>query len=307
MRLRKRDIFTANQVGVVSLHFFMKIITTVQAMRAAVDALNSQGKVLGFVPTMGALHEGHLSLIDACGRQSDVTVASVFVNPLQFNNRGDFEQYPQFPEKDARMLDSRGCDFLFHPSEEEMYPEAVQTDYDFGSLASVMEGAFRPGHFNGVGVVVKRLFDIVQPDLAFFGEKDYQQLLIIRRLVEIHRMNIRIVGCPIIREPDGLAMSSRNLRLTAEQRALAPEIYRILQEAVALTTMLEPEALKARVMEQLSAVPGLRPEYFEIADENSLAPISSWKAGQALIACVAVWMGEIRLIDNIRFIRNFAA
>jgi pantoate--beta-alanine ligase len=280
----------------------MKTFQTVASVVEYLQECRAQGKRIGFVPTMGALHQGHLSLIAESKKSTDITVCSIFVNPLQFNNPEDFAKYPIVVDKDVALLAGMACDVLFQPSVKEMYPAPVTQQYDFGSLATVMEGAFRPGHFNGVGIVVKRLFDIIMPDMAFFGEKDYQQLLIIKRLVEMERLSIKIVPCAIVREPDGLAMSSRNLRLSAEKRTIAPRIYQILSTAVGLKAKLSPEKLKLWAMAEFDATDGLKLEYFELSDAQTLEAISVWIPGQEVIACVAVFAGEIRLIDNIRFI-----
>lgn len=279
----------------------MKTVQTVKELRDSLSALKKSGQCIGFVPTMGALHAGHLSLIEACRNQCDITVCSIFVNPLQFNNRADFEKYPVVTEDDADLLKAAGCDFLFQPSVKEMYPEEIKTSYDFGSLATVMEGAYRPGHFNGVGVVVKRLFDIVQPEKAFFGEKDYQQYLIIRKLVELHQMNIEIVPCSIVREADGLALSSRNMRLTEAQRKFAPMIYRTLKESLDKKNSMEPGEIIQWVEQQFKGMEDVKLEYFEISDDKTLEPVRDWEPGRGLIACIAVYVGEIRLIDNVRF------
>lgn len=280
----------------------MKTVHTVEELTDALSVLKKNGKTIGFVPTMGALHAGHMSLIDACRKQSDVTVCSIFVNPLQFNNSRDFEKYPSVPEQDIRLLTEHRCDFLFQPSVKEMYPEEIKTVYDFGTLATVMEGAFRPGHFNGVGIVVKRLFDIVRPDKAFFGEKDYQQYLIIRKLVEIHQSDIEIIACPIVREADGLALSSRNMRLNAAQREFAPMIRRIMLESVTRKSSMTPLALIQWVEQQFAGIEDVKIEYYELSDDTTLAPVRAWVSGQGVIACIAVYVGEIRLIDNVRFI-----
>lgn len=280
----------------------MKIFNDVVSIAEYLQDCRKQGYRIGFVPTMGALHQGHLSLIAESKRRTEVTVCSIFVNPLQFNNPSDFEKYPVVLDRDLILLKQMDCDVLFQPSVKEMYPEAIATQYDFGLLATVMEGAFRPGHFNGVGIVVKRLFDIVQPTMAFFGEKDYQQLLIIKRLVAIEKMPIEIVPCAIVREADGLAMSSRNMRLSAEMRALAPRIHQILEAAVGLRPTMDIDVLKLWVAKEFLAIEGLKLEYFELSDARTLEAINAWSPGQEVIACIAVFAGEIRLIDNIRFI-----
>jgi pantoate--beta-alanine ligase len=280
----------------------MDIFQDVAGLGETLTSYKRSGKRIGFVPTMGALHEGHLSLIYESRKRADITVCSIFVNPLQFNNSEDFEKYPIVLNHDISLLESASCDLLFQPSVKEMYPEKVDSFYDFGFIERVMEGAFRPGHFTGVGIVVKRLFDIVQPDLAFFGEKDFQQLLVIKKLVEIHQLNIEIVPCPIVRESDGLAMSSRNVRLSPAARALAPQINQVLKMSVAKRVEMDPETLIAWTMSALSSISGFQPEYFELSDAHTLQPIRVWKSGQEVIACAAVFLGEIRLIDNIRFI-----
>jgi pantoate--beta-alanine ligase len=277
----------------------MKQITTVQALDQWVQRAMESGDTIGFVPTMGALHEGHLSLIRQSVKENDLTVCSIFVNPIQFNNPADLERYPQMPEEDAQMLTESGCDMLFSPTKQEMYPAPVEKLYDFGSLDRVMEGAFRPGHFNGVAIVVDRLFRLVRPSRAYFGLKDYQQLLVIREMVRQEGHPVQITGCPIVREADGLAMSSRNLRLTVTQRANAPEIYRILSGAASGYHARSVEELSRDVFEQLKAIPEAVPEYVTFADAASLMPIKQWEETTSCILCVAVYLGEIRLIDNI--------
>jgi pantoate--beta-alanine ligase len=280
----------------------MKTFQEIISLQTEIEAARKEGKRIGFVPTMGALHQGHLSLIAESKANSDITVCSIFVNPLQFNNPDDFEKYPVVPRKDIELLAKSNCELLFMPGVKEMYPEKVSEKYDFGELEKVMEGAFRPGHFNGVGIVVKRLFDIVKPDLAFFGEKDYQQLLIIRKLVEIHHLDVQIVACKIIREADGLAMSSRNMRLSQEQRSVAPFIYKTISKAVSEWRQYSPDGLKEWVSKEFAGNDQFKLDYFELSDANNLQPVKQWKSGQECIACIAVYMGEIRLIDNIRFI-----
>jgi len=253
---------------------------------------------IGFVPTMGALHEGHISLMKRC-RENAIRVASIFVNPTQFNDKQDLANYPRSLEKDLEMLKSAGCDFVFAPPVEEMYPEEDTRVFDFGMLDRVMEGACRPGHFNGVAQVVSRLFDLVQPDKAYFGEKDFQQLAIIRRLVEMMEIPVQIVGCPIVREADGLAMSSRNILLTPEQRQHAPAIARTLFACREKTRDMSLDELKKWVVEQIDSTPCLQTEYFDIVDRETLQTASEYKFN-SLQGCIAVRVGAIRLIDNIR-------
>ena len=262
----------------------------------------AEGMQIGFVPTMGALHEGHLSLMQRAKEENDLLAVSVFVNPIQFNNAADLEKYPRDLDRDRKLLEQIGCDVLFAPDVEEMYPEPETTAYDFGPLERVMEGASRKGHFNGVAVVVRKLFGIIGPQKAYFGEKDFQQLAIIQELVRQYKLPVEIVPCPIVREPDGLAMSSRNERLTAEERKIAPEIYRILQAAKAKIDELSPPELKKWVEEQFDKEPEFRLDYFEIADDTYLQPVENWDNNKGIMGFVAVFLGNVRLIDNIRFI-----
>jgi pantoate--beta-alanine ligase len=262
------------------------------------------GKTMGFVPTMGALHEGHLSLVHRALQENDYCVASIFVNPIQFNNPEDLEKYPRTPERDLRMLEDAGCHAVFMPTVEEMYPDEVTESYDFGHLDKVMEGAFRPGHFNGVAIVVRRLFEIVQPQRAYFGEKDYQQLAIIRELVRKHQIPVEIIPCPIVREADGLAMSSRNMRLTPADRSKAPLIYKTLQEARKMAQNHDVATVKKWVLETLKSIEGFEPEYFEIASGETLLPVSNWEEAQKVMGFVVVWLGGVRLIDNIELRRK---
>ena len=278
----------------------MKTLQKIQQIQSEVNALRSQQKSIGFVPTMGALHEGHLALIRQARQENDVLVCSVFVNPKQFNNPQDLEKYPQTLEEDLKKLEAESCDYVFAPSNDEMYPEPVQEEYDFGHLEKVMEGKFRPGHFNGVAIVVRRLFEIIRPDRAYFGEKDFQQLKIIRKLVEMIDMDIDIISVPISREQDGLAISSRNFRLTPKERKIAPRIYEIIKEARdQINRFVTPADMKAWGMAQFEKEDKLQPEYFEIVDMDNLTPIEQWKDTNRSILCVAVYLGQVRLIDNI--------
>ncbi len=289
----------------------MQQFTTVKALQEAVAQAKNDKKSVGLVPTMGALHEGHLSLVRKAKEQNDVVVVSVFVNPIQFNNKEDLQKYPRTVEADCKLLASVGADFVFTPSVEEMYPEPVKEVYHFGPLEEVMEGPRRPGHFSGVAVVVRRLFDIVKPQRAYFGEKDYQQLAIIRNLIEQIHYPIEIVPCPIVRADDGLALSSRNMRLCPEARALAPAINATLQQAAEMAEYETPEEVKEWVMSTLSSYHEVNPqpkdlrfepEYFEIVDAITLQPINEWKdAPQGAVGCIAVWLDGVRLIDIVKF------
>ena len=292
----------------------MERITTVAALGEAVSAAKAEGKSIGSVPTMGALHEGHLSLIRKAKEENDVVFVSVFVNPIQFNNKEDLAKYPRTVDADCEKLESVGCDYVFLPSVEEMYPEPVKEEYHFGPLEEVMEGPRRPGHFSGVAVVVRRLFDLVKPVRAYFGEKDYQQLAIIRNLIEQIHYDIEIVPCPIVRADDGLALSSRNMRLSASARAMAPAIYETLQQAVEMAEYEDVEEVKEWVVETLASFhevnPDLcpddlkfEPEYFEIVNAKTLQPIDDWDdaADDGAVGCIAVWLNGVRLIDMVKF------
>ena len=259
------------------------------------------GLSIGFVPTMGALHEGHLSLVDRAGAENDRVVVSIFVNPNQFNDPNDLKNYPRTLEADLALLDTHRCQYLFLPDVTEIYPEPDTRKFDFGTLETVMEGRFRQGHFNGVAQVVSRLFDIVHPLKAYFGQKDFQQYSIIKRMCTLLGSPIIIVPCEIVRETDGLAMSSRNTLLTAEHRAVAPQIYRILQEAKSESVFSTPEEVKSGVSEKIGKIALLRLEYFEIVDELTLQPVNSWEQKGTKVGCIAVYAGQVRLIDNLVF------
>ena len=263
------------------------------------EALKQRKGTCGFVPTMGALHEGHLSLVDRCRKECDTVVVSVFVNPTQFNDPNDLKNYPRTAEADIALLEKAGADFAFMPSVEEIYPEKDTRIFDFGQLDKVMEGPSRPGHFNGVAQLDSRLFDIVGCDTAYFGEKDFQQIAIIREMVRQLNYPIRIVACPIVRESDGLAMSSRNLLLTPEHRKAAPLIYQSLCEAAELHRALPVEDTKRRVIERINANPLLHVEYFSIVNADTLQDISDWSEAENVRGCIVVHAGAVRLIDNI--------
>ncbi|MDE6114686.1 MAG: pantoate--beta-alanine ligase [Muribaculum sp.] len=280
----------------------MKIIRTVKELKDAVNALKAEGKSVGLVPTMGALHDGHISLVEQARRDNDAVVVSVFVNPTQFNNPDDLRTYPRTEDADCRRLEAAGVDFAFIPSVEEMYPEPDTRVFELGDVAAVMEGAMRPGHFNGVAQVVSRLFAMVNPDRAYFGEKDFQQIAVIRRMVELEKFAIEIVSCPIKRESDGLAMSSRNVRLSARQREVAPNIYRILKESVeAKASGLSLEETKRKVIEEINAYPEMEVEYYEIVNADDMQPVRDWNDCRQAVGCITVYLGDVRLIDNIKY------
>lgn len=280
----------------------MEIISTVARLRSAVHQAHQEGLVVGLVPTMGALHAGHLSLIERARRECGFVVVSVFVNPTQFNNANDLATYPRTVDADCALLESAGVDVAFVPTVEEVYPEPDTRVFNLGPVAEVMEGAMRPGHFNGVAQVVSKLFDFANPDKAYFGEKDFQQIAVIRRMAELEGFKLEIVACPIKREADGLAMSSRNVRLSAEQRALAPQIHKILTDSVAQSaTEKSVDVLKDNVAKAIAAVDGMELEYYEIVDARTLQPISSLNDANEAVGCITVWMGDVRLIDNIKY------
>jgi len=279
----------------------MKIISKTEEIRKILKSIRDKDKTVGLVPTMGALHGGHLSLIDACLATNDVTVVSIFVNPTQFNDKTDFEKYPRDIKNDLKLIREKKCNITFIPSETEIYPERDTRQFDFGLLDKYMEGKFRPGHFRGVAQVVSRLLSIILPDNAYFGEKDFQQLVIVNSLVRQLNLPVNIIACPIIREPDGLAMSSRNQLLTAAQRKSAARISSTLLKAKELSDKMEITELKEYVNNEINLDPNLKTEYFEIVEETGLNPVNSWSENVSKRGCIAVRIGSIRLIDNIKF------
>ena len=279
----------------------MEIVHTVRDLQASLSALRAQGKTVGLVPTMGALHAGHASLVKRSVAENDATVVSVFVNPTQFNDKTDLEKYPRTLEADCRLLDECGATIAFAPSVEEVYPEPDTRRFSYAPLDTVMEGKYRPGHFNGVCQVVSKLFDMVKPDRAYFGEKDFQQLAIIREMVRQMNFPLQIVGCPIVREADGLALSSRNKRLTPEQRTEALQISQTLFASVEYAKSHTVAETKQFVEDRIAAAPGLRLEYFSLVDGNTLQDVSAWDDSTYIVGCITVFCGEIRLIDNIKY------
>ncbi len=278
----------------------MKILKTRREVNNTLRNKLPNNASLGFVPTMGALHSGHLTLIKRAIDENDLSICSIFVNPTQFNNKQDLEKYPRTIEKDIELLESINCDYLFLPTVEEMYPQGEENiQFDFGNLEKVMEGKDRPGHFQGVGIIVKKLFEIIQPSRAYFGKKDYQQLLIIKSLTKQYQLSPQIVACDIIRESDGLAISSRNQRLTIEQRKQAPAIYKALQEAQKLSTTMEIEDLKNLVATKINSNPTMTLGYFQISNKENLQPITHWLSKGQQMGFIVVNMGDVRLIDNI--------
>ena len=279
----------------------MKVIHTIEDLQAGLSVLKAQGKKVGLVPTMGALHAGHASLVKRSVNENDVTVVSVFVNPTQFNDKNDLVKYPRTLEADCKLLEDCGATLVFAPSVEEMYPEPDTRQFGYAPLDTVMEGAFRPGHFNGVCQIVSKLFDAVKPHRAYFGEKDFQQLAIIREMVRQMKFDLEIVGCPIVREEDGLALSSRNARLSSDERENALNISRTLFKSRTFAATHSVSETQKMVEDAIAAAPGLRLEYFEIVDGNTLQKIGDWNETSYAVVCITVFFGEVRLIDNIKY------
>lgn len=276
----------------------MKTFNKVSDLKKELSTLDPAG--IGFVPTMGALHAGHRSLVEKARRECATVVVSVFVNPTQFNDKNDLRNYPRTPEADAALLEAVGADYVLMPSVEEIYPEPDTRQFDFGLVDKVMEGATRPGHFNGVAQVVSRLFQIVEPAKAYFGEKDFQQIAVIKAMVKQLNMGVEIVECPIIRDADGLALSSRNTLLTPAHRAAAPHIYEVISQCAAKSAEMTPAELTAWVKEQVEANELLKVIYFQAVDALSMQQVASWEQSERVQGCIAVQAGEIRLIDNVK-------
>lgn len=279
----------------------MKVINTIKDLKAALSASKSTGKKVGLVPTMGALHAGHASLVKRSVKENDVTVVSDFVNPTQFNDKNDLANYPHQLDADIRLLESCGATYLFAPSVEEMYPEPDTRHFSFPPVDTVMEGARRPGHFNGVCQIVSKLFMAVEPDRAYFGEKDFQQVAVIRAMVKALHFNLEIVACPIIREADGLALSSRNQLLSAEERKNALNISKTLFASQEYSKSHSVAETQKFVEDGIAAVDGLKLEYFEIVDGITLQKIAKWEDTAYSVGCITVFSGKIRLIDNIKY------
>lgn len=279
----------------------MKQLSTLREMERFITPLTEKGTSIGFVPTMGALHEGHLSLIRRAKAENQLTLCSVFVNPIQFNNPEDLDKYPRTLSTDVKMLEKAGCDVLFSPLAEEMYPQGTteSLELDWGMLDKVMEGKFRPGHFKGVAIVVKKLFSITHPTRAYFGKKDYQQLAVIRSMVKQLRLPVAIIPCDTVREPDGLAMSSRNMRLSIAERQVAPVIYEVLCRVREKAGKMPVKELREWAIRKIQEHPSIRVEYFEIGDKETLMPLENWSLKSRAVAFTAVFLGDVRLIDNL--------
>ncbi len=278
----------------------MYLFKRISDLQTYLTSVRAGSRTFGFVPTMGALHDGHLSLVERSRAENQLTITSIFVNPTQFNEADDLKRYPRTPVKDIEMLYRVGNEVLFMPDIAEVYPNGPVTaaDLDLGGLDQGMEGRYRPGHFAGVATVVRRLLDIVQPERLYLGQKDYQQFLVVRKMIQQLGYNVEAVACPTVREPDGLAMSSRNVRLNPEYRSKAPAIYQSLLTARNLAATEQPPAAARRQALEYLERHGLRPEYFEIVDADTLLPVSSWRDAGRIMACTAAWAGEVRLIDN---------
>ena len=279
----------------------MLIVQTIAELKACLNGEREQGHSVGLVPTMGALHAGHASLVERSVKENDVTVVSIFLNPTQFNDKKDLERYPRTLEADCELLEKCGAQVVFAPSVDEVYPEPDTRVFSYPPTDAVMEGAFRPGHFNGVCQIVSKLFDYVEPDRAYFGEKDYQQICVIRRMVEDLKMDINIVACPVIREESGLARSSRNTLLSDDERQLAAHIYRVLSES--RKKHMSVAETHDFVVSEIDAIEGLKVQYFSIVDGLTLADVSTWDDAESVVGCITVYCGAvpIRLIDHIRY------
>ena len=280
----------------------MFLFHTIKDLRNYLYQQRKLGKSVGFVPTMGALHAGHVSLIEAAKKANDLTVCSIFVNPIQFNNPDDLARYPRTLTTDCTLLENAHCDAVFAPNAEEMYPEKTALRFDFGDLERVMEGQFRPGHFNGVALVVSKLFHIVQPDRAYFGQKDLQQVAVVRRMVVDLGFQMELHSCPTLRETDGLAMSSRNTNLTADERPAAAHIFKALTLAKQLLLAgQQPQEVRQAVVAYFATIAAFRLEYFEIVNAHSLQPVAQMPPQGETALCVAAHLGKVRLIDNFVF------
>ncbi|HBN05395.1 MAG TPA: pantoate--beta-alanine ligase [Bacteroidales bacterium] len=278
----------------------MKRLENINELTQYIESLKQDGKTIGLVPTMGALHAGHMSLIKRAREENDIVVSSVFVNPIQFNNKEDLEKYPRNLEKDSQLLEENGCDIMFSPNAQEVYKEEPTEQFSFGSLEAVMEGKQRPGHFNGVAIIVSRLFNWVNPNRAYFGEKDFQQIAIIKDMVRQLNSPVEIVPCPIVREEDGLALSSRNARLSQKAREIAPKIHYILQKSATMKDSLSFSQIKTFVVNEFKLIKDFELEYFEIVDDTTLQTISK-KGDNGVVGCIAVWLDGVRLIDVQRY------
>ncbi len=282
----------------------MELFQTVKKIRERIKFLKANEHTIGFVPTMGALHDGHLSLIEEAKKQTDIVIASIFVNPTQFNNPKDLEKYPRDLERDKKILKKAGCNILFNPTVKDIYPKEDKRVFDFGVIDKVMEGKHRPGHFNGVAQVVSKLFEITEPDKAFFGLKDFQQVAVINAMIKQLNLDVKIAECPTVREIDGLAMSSRNRLLKPETRKIVPIIANSLIESCKFAENNSISKTKKFVTEKINSENLLKIEYFEIVDGESLQPVENWDQSDYIVGCIAVYANEVRLIDNVIYKNN---
>ena len=281
----------------------MEVVTKIADLQKKIAEIRTNGGTVGLVPTMGALHNGHLELVKRCVAENSICVVSVFVNPTQFNDKNDLLHYPRTLDADCKLLESAGCAIAFAPEVEEMYPVEDTRVFNLGAVAEVMEGKYRPGHFNGVAQIVSKLFDAVQPDRAYFGEKDFQQIAVIRSMVKLLNYPVEIVACPIVREDDGMALSSRNLRLTPEQRKNALSISQTLFKSRTFAEQHSVAETIDYVVNTLNSVPDLNVEYFEVVNGNTLLSVNDWSDSDYIVGCITVYCGEVRLIDNIAYRR----
>ena len=281
----------------------MEIINSVKELKDKLYIHKSQKRSVGLVPTMGALHKGHISLVEKCSKENDITVVSIFVNPTQFNDKNDLERYPRTLEADCELLENIKVDIVFAPSVEEIYPEPDTRTFSYPPTDTVMEGKYRPGHFNGVCQIVSKLFDLVEPDKAYFGEKDFQQVAVIRAMVKDKKYDIEIRQCPIIRENDGLALSSRNALLTSQERLIAVNISKVLKNSIEYSLSHSLNETREWVINQINSTEGLKIEYYEIVDGETLNSIDKWEDSNYIVGCITVFCGStpIRLIDNIKY------
>lgn len=285
----------------------MKVFQKIVELQNELFKVRKEGKVIGLVPTMGALHEGHASLVERSVRENDITIVSIFVNPTQFNDKNDLNNYPRTIDSDCSILESVGADYVFAPTVEDIYPEPDNRNFEYPPVSTVMEGAHRPGHFNGVCQVVSRLFYIIRPDKAYFGEKDWQQIAVIKAMVRALGIGVNIVECPIVRDSDGLAKSSRNTLLAPDERAVAPKIYEALKSSVDYAKTHTLDETKEKVIADVNSMEGLDVEYFSIVDGDSLQDVKTWEDSKYIVGCITVYCGKtpIRLIDHIKYKDNF--
>lgn len=281
----------------------MEIINSVKELKDKLYIHKSQKRSIGLVPTMGALHKGHISLVEKCSKENDITVVCIFVNPTQFNDKKDLERYPRTLEADCKLLGNIKVDIVFAPSVEEIYPEPDTRTFSYPPTDTVMEGKYRPGHFNGVCQIVSKLFNFVEPDKAYFGEKDFQQVAVIKAMVKDKKYSIEIIQCPIIRENDGLALSSRNALLTSQERLIAVNISKVLKNSIEYSLSHSLNETREWVINQINSTEGLKIEYYEIVDGETLNSIDKWEDSNYIVGCITVFCGStpIRLIDNIKY------